>query len=157
VIDLQTGKRIEPDIGCLAAEMEWAPNGRAIAVGGRLYRRPVSVLCWVRIPEGDSRMLDTLPVFSRYRDFAWSPNSRSLVVTRVTAIDSEEMPTASDLWIFERDGLRCPLTETAGVMETRPRWVDSSRILYLAEGNPGSSGQSARLRALAVARNRSQK
>jgi hypothetical protein len=152
VVDVRTGKRLDPDLGCLATEMEWSPDGSAIAIGGRLPRRPVSVLSWVSIPRGDSRMLDTLPVFAGYEELAWSPDSRALIVTRVTATDHYEEPIASDLWIFEADGLRCPLTETSDVMETRPLWIDSNRILYMTTRGLSSAEQAAQLRVLAITR-----
>lgn len=151
IVDVRTGKRLEPELGCMASEMVWAPDGRALAVGGRLYGKPVSVLCWVSLPEGNSRMLDTLPVFAAYKEFAWSPDSRALVVTRVTATDGHEEPVASDLWILEENGLRCPLTATADVMETEPHWLDPSRVLFRREDGSASEAAS-RLRVLTIQR-----
>jgi hypothetical protein len=69
-------------------------------------------------------------VFTDYADIAWSPDSRSLAVARITATDSEENPTASDLWIFGVNASRCQLTDTPAILESRPRWIDSTNILY---------------------------
>jgi len=130
VVDVQTGKKVEPDIGCLVDTYRWSPDGRSIAVGGTLPGKSINVLCLVRLPAGTGQMLDTLPVFSAYEDLAWSPNSRALVVTRATAVDAEEENTAADLWLFDGEGRRCPLTETVGVVEESPRWLDNASILY---------------------------
>lgn len=130
VVDLKTGKAFEPDIGCQVDTYRWSPDGRSIAVGGTLPGKSVNVLCLVRLPGGASQMVDTLPVFSAYEDLAWSPNSRALVVTRTTAVNVEEENTAADLWLFDGDGRRCALTETAGVIEESPQWLDNASILY---------------------------
>jgi dipeptidyl aminopeptidase/acylaminoacyl peptidase len=130
VVDVKTGKALEPDIGCLIDTYRWSPDGRSIAVGGTLYGKSVNVLCLVRLPAGTSQMLDTLPVFSAYEDLAWSPDSRAIVVARATAVNAEEENTAADLWMFDVEGSRCPLTKTPDVIEEFPQWLNAESILY---------------------------
>ena len=134
VVDVQTGERFEPEIGCLATEMRWSPDGGFLAIGGRLYGQPVSVLSLVRLPQGQSRMVDTLVAFAAYDDFAWSPDSRSVVAAKITALNDEEDPIASDLWMFGTDGSRCQLTDTDSILESRPRWLNDHSIIYVSEG-----------------------
>ena len=130
VVDVKTGKAMEPDIGCLADTYRWSPDGRSIAVGGTLEGKSVNVLCWVRLASGTSQMLDTLPVFAAYEDLSWHPDSRALVVTRATAVNAEEENTAADLWIFDEHGRGCALTETPEVIEESPQWLDGESIVY---------------------------
>jgi dipeptidyl aminopeptidase/acylaminoacyl peptidase len=130
IVDVKTGTAVEPDIGCLVDTYRWSPDGQSIAVGGTLYGRSVNVLCLVSLPGGTSHMLDTLPVFAAYEDLTWSPDSRALVVTRVTGVNAEEEDTAADLWLFDRARQRCALTDTPGVVENEPRWLDSTSLLY---------------------------
>lgn len=129
VVDVKTGKTLEPDIGCLVDTYRWSPDGRSIAVGGTLYGKSVNVLCLVQIPAGTSQMLDTLPVFAAYEDLAWSPDSRALVVTRATAVNVEEENTEADLWLFNGER-RCALTETPDMIEESPQWLDTGSLLY---------------------------
>ena len=130
IVDVKTGKAVEPDIGCLVDTYRWSPDGRSIAVGGTLPGKSVNVLCLVRLPAGTGQMLDTLPVFAAYEDLTWSPDSRALVVTRATSVNAEEENTAADLWLFDGEGRRCALTETVGVVEESPQWIDRGSILY---------------------------
>jgi TonB family protein len=127
IIDLRTGERTEPEIGCLADEMEWSPDGRWLAVAGTHYRQPVTVLCVVSARGGESVMLTDC------NDFDWSPESRAIVVTRVTATTLDDGPIASDLWLFEPNGMRCQLTTTNFVLEGRPRWIGPTTIVYAAK------------------------
>lgn len=130
VVDVKTGKALEPDIGCLVDTYRWSPDGRSIAVGGTLYGKSVNVLCLVRLPGGTSQMLDTLPVFAAYEDLTWAPNSRAFVVTRASAVNAEEENTAADLWLFDLERRRCALTETPDAIEESPQWLDATSLLY---------------------------
>lgn len=130
IVDLKTGKTSDPDIGCMVDTYRWSPDGRSIAVGGTLYGKSVNVLCWISLPSGASRMLDTLPVFAAYEDLTWSPDSRALVVTRATAVNAEEENTAAELWLFDSEGRRCALTNTPDKIEESPRWLNGDSILY---------------------------
>ena len=152
VIDVKSGKALEPEIGCLVDTYRWSPDGRSIAVGGTLYGRSVNVLCWVRLPTGESRMLDTLTVFAAYEDLAWSPDSRVLVVTRVTAVDAEEEATAADLWIFDGEGHRCPLTKTDNLIEEEPRWINNSDILITQRPSASGAHEPSERRVITVTR-----
>lgn len=145
VVDVKSGKRFEPDIGCLVDTYCWSPDGRSIAVGGTLYGKSVNVLAWVQVSTGATRMLDTLPVFAAYEDLTWSPNSHALVVTRASAVSAEEENTAADLWLFDSEGGRCILTSTPETVEEAPKWLDAGSILYsshrFAKGVSGPTEQ----------------
>jgi hypothetical protein len=90
----------------------------------------MEALYWIEIPSGRVRLLDTLTVFSEYTDLTWSPDSRALVVTRVTAVEVEGEPTASDLWLFDSSGQRCQLTRTSDYIESESKWLDAKQVLY---------------------------
>lgn len=104
-----------------------------------------SVLCWVRLPSGESRIVDTLNAFAGYEELTWSPDSRALVATRVTETEHHGEVLASDIWLFEWDGQRCRLTDTKDFIESEPKWIDSTTILYSrrATGEP-DNGRSER-------------
>jgi Tol biopolymer transport system component len=148
VVDVKTGKALEPEIGCLVDTYRWSPDGRSIAVGGTLYGKPVNVLCLVRLAAGTSQMLDTLPVFAAYEDLTWSPNSRALVVTRASAVNAEEETTAADLWLFDGEGRRCALTETPDLIEESPQWLDNASILYSFHSSKAGATRSTEQRVL---------
>lgn len=95
-------------------------------------------------------MLDTLPVFTDYNDFAWSPDSRSLVGTRVTSVDPEGESPAADIWLFEANGTKCQLMNTADAVESHARRIDSTRIVYKARPTLAHSDRTARLRVLTI-------
>jgi hypothetical protein len=129
VVDVATGRRTEPELGATVATFEWAPDSKAIAVGGVLYGKPVNVLCIVSLPSGKTQTIDTLGVFSDY-ELAWSPDSRHLVVPRPTEVSHQEEVLAADLWIFDRAGHRCRLTNTPDFVESKPQWIDATRLQY---------------------------
>lgn len=153
IVDVKTGKAIEPDIVSLAARYQWSPDGQSIAVTGTLPGRPVNVLSWVHLTTGESRMLDTLPVFGAYENLAWSPNSRALVVSRISAVDALEEATAADLWIFDERGNRCALTTSQEFIEEHPNWINDHDILTTLR-SAGRRGQPSEDRVLSVTQTR---
>jgi dipeptidyl aminopeptidase/acylaminoacyl peptidase len=90
----------------------------------------MNALYWVHLPSGRTSLLDTLTVFSDYEDITWSPDSRALVVTRVTATEVEGEPTASDLWLFDSSGQRCELTKTKDYLESEPKWINGKAVVF---------------------------
>lgn len=108
LIGVQTGDSLAPGVPCRVESYRWSPDGRSLAVATLLPHSDKSALYWVQIPSGRARLLDTLTVFSEYLDLTWSPDSRALVATRVTATEIEGEVTASDLWLFDSSGARCP-------------------------------------------------
>lgn len=119
-----------PDLPCRAENYRWSPDSRSLAVAALLPHSDMEALYWVHVPSGRADLLDTLTVFSEYADLTWSPDSRALVVTRVTATEVEGEPTASDLWLFDSDGQRCQLTRTGDYIESEPKWTDATHVLY---------------------------
>lgn len=152
IVDVRTGATIEPDLGCLVDNFQWSPNGKSIAVGGTLPARSVNVLCWYQLAAGKSRMLDTLPVFASYEQFAWSPDSRELVVSRITAVDAEGQATAADLWIFDEQGNRCALTNSHELVEEEPSWITNHDILVTLRPTAGSPQATSERIVMSVSR-----
>jgi hypothetical protein len=108
---------------------KWSPDSRSLAVAG-LRERDVNTLFWVRIPSFTVTVLDTLPVFADYEDLSWSPDSRALVTTRITANDHVGIVFASEICLFTADGQSCQLTDTRHFVECEPKWINAERILY---------------------------
>lgn len=131
IVDVASGRTVEPEFGAVVSKLRWAPDGRSIAVSGQLYGTPTSVLAWVDVPSGRARILDTLKVHADY-DLSWSPDSRFLAVSRPTELTSEEEVVRADLWVFERNGTRCRLTNSPEP-EVEPGWVDTRRLLFHRE------------------------
>lgn len=132
LVDVATGRTLEPSIGCAAMNFAWSPNGKHIAVEGPIHGSSRRGLCRVAFPSLATAMLDTLSVMSNYH-FSWSPDSRYLVADRATKLDRHEEVVASDLWIFEEDLRKCRLVGTSSFVETEPRWVDGATIRYLRQ------------------------
>jgi Tol biopolymer transport system component len=143
VVDVASGRTLEPEFGAVVSKFKWSPDSKSIAVSGILYGKPTCVLVWVSLPSGRARILDTLKVHADY-DFSWSPNSRLLAVSRPTALNSYEEVTRADLWLFDRLGRKCQLTTTDDP-ETAPAWIDETRLSYEREswrgGEPGASSR----------------
>jgi len=130
LISPRSDDSLVPSLPCRVESYRWSPNSRSLAVVALLPLSDMEALYWIEIPSGGVRLLDTLAVFSEYEDPTWSPDSRALVVTRVTATEVEGEPTASDLWLFDSSGQRCPLTRTSDYIESEPKWLDGKRVLY---------------------------
>jgi dipeptidyl aminopeptidase/acylaminoacyl peptidase len=130
IIGVTTDDSLSPDVPCSVENYRWSPDGRSLAVAAVLPRSDMNALYWVHIPSGSAILLDTLTVFSDYSDLTWSPDSRALVVTRVTATEIEGDPTASDLWLFDSGGQRCQLTKTKDCLESEPKWINVKQLLY---------------------------
>jgi len=119
-----------PNVPCRAENYRWSPDSRSLAVAALLPHSDMQALYWIEIPSGRARLLDTLTVFSDYQDLTWSPDSRAVVVTRVTDVEVEGEPLASDLWLFDSSGRRCQLTRTSDYIESEPKWIDAKHVLY---------------------------
>jgi Tol biopolymer transport system component len=130
IIDPRSNQSLVPNLPCRVDNYRWSPDGRSLAVATLLPNSDMSALYWVHLPSGRASLLDTLTVFSDYEDITWSPDSRALVVTRVTATEVEGEPTTSDLWLFDSSGQRCQLTRTSDFIESEPKWIDARHVLY---------------------------
>lgn len=130
LIGVRTGDSLAPDVPCRVENYRWSPDGRSLAVAALLPHSDMNALYWVHLPSGRCSLLDTLTVFSDYEDITWSPDSRALVVTRVTATEVEGEPTASDLWLFDSSGQRCELTKTKDYLESEPKWVNGKAVVF---------------------------
>jgi Tol biopolymer transport system component len=128
VVDVESGRKVEPEFGALVSKFRWSPDSKSIAVSGILYGRPACVLVWVSVPSGQARILDTLNVHTDY-EFSWSPDSRLLAVSRPTALNTYEEVTSAELWLLDHLGRKCRLTSTNDP-ETAPAWIDSSRLSF---------------------------
>jgi dipeptidyl aminopeptidase/acylaminoacyl peptidase len=132
VVELASGREVEPRIGCFAMNYSWSPNAQYLAIEGPLFGGTRRGLCRVEFPSLDVVMLDTLPVMSNYH-VTWSPDSRYLVTDRATSLDRYEDVTASDLWLFDEHLRRCRLTSTTAIVESEPKWIDATRIQFTRE------------------------
>ena len=108
---------------------KWAPDGRWIAVtatagsSGRTYLALVSAI------DGRVHVADTVRVVTDY-EFSWSPDSRVLAFSRVTALNAYEEPKAADIWLVVPGRRPCPLVVSSDYVETQPRWVAADRLRY---------------------------
>jgi len=83
----------------------------------------------VSVPSASILKVDSLSILSDF-EFSWSPNSRHLAVTSPESMDSNEEPTAADLWILSDHGRRrCRVNNTLNYVEHRPMWVTDSTLL----------------------------
>ncbi len=139
VVDVASGRTFEPDIGVAVMTFRWAPDGRAIAVNGVRYGRAVNALCLVNLPSGESRILDTLAVFSDY-EFGWSPDSRTLAAVRPTDVSPDEEVARSELWLFDIAGRKCRIVGTREYIERNPRWIDTARLQFDRVSAGGGGG-----------------
>src|SRR2546428_8218955 len=108
---------------------QWCADSRWIAAGGALEERPRGVLALISVAANTSHVVDTLRVLADY-DIAWSPDSRRVALGRPTAIDSDEEVIASDLWLLDTAGWRCPLIVDPEFVDSAPRWLDAHRLRY---------------------------
>lgn len=130
VIGARSNESLVPNLPCHAENYRWSPDSRSLAVTALLPHSDMEALYWVKIPSGRPVLLDTLTVFSEYEDLTWSPDSRALVVARVTSVEVEGEVTASDLWLFESEGQGCQLTSTPDYIESEPKWIDATHLVY---------------------------
>lgn len=128
IIDLDGSHLLQPLVGVNVMGFKWSPDGKRIAVTATLPKQPRSVLAVVTLPR-QATLSDTLGVLADY-EFDWSPDSRTLAVARPTAIDADEEVTASDLWIVDTSGRKCPLVVGPEFAEVTPRWIDGHNLRY---------------------------
>lgn len=138
VVDVASRRTLRPEFGALVSRFRWAPDSRTLAVAGVLYGRPTCVLVLVSIPSGQVRVVDTLSIHADY-DFSWSPDSRLLVVSKPTSVNQYEEVAAADLWLFDRRGGKCRLTDTPEA-EREPHWIAPTRLLFEV---PSGNGEDA--------------
>lgn len=120
---------LQPLRGVNVMDFKWSPDSKHFAVTATLPKQPRSVLALVALPRA-SAVYDTSRVLADY-EFDWSPDSRLLAIVRPTAIDADEEVTASDLWLMDVTGKRCPLIVGPDFVETAPKWIDSRHLRYM--------------------------
>ena len=126
----RAGKRVsQPLRNFNVMGFSWSPNSKWIAAAGALAKAPRGILALVAVAAQRSQVVDTLQVLADY-EVAWAPSSATLVVSRPTAIDSEDEVTAADLWAFDTHGTKCPLLLTPDFVESAPHWVNARRLRY---------------------------
>ena len=130
ILDRTTGRRIEPQLGgCVSLFPQWSPDGRWLAVMEQPCSMATRRLWIVSVPSASILKVDSLSILSDF-EFSWSPNSRHLAVTSPESMDSNEEPTAADLWILSDHGRRrCRVNNTLNYVEHRPMWVTDSTLL----------------------------
>jgi len=143
VIDLASGKRIDPLPKAMLGGVKWSRDSRHLAFDVRMpfdARRSSdeASLHVISFPEDTMALLDTSMTFGDY-DFDWSPDSRWLAVARPAGSFHYGDYDLSELWIFSRSGeVRCKVVERASWETMALAWVADRRILldryFLREG-----------------------
>jgi Tol biopolymer transport system component len=108
---------------------KWAPDGRWIAVTATAGSSGRTYLALVSAVDGRVHLADTVRVVTDY-EFSWSPDSRVLAFSRVTALNAYEEPKAADIWLVVPGRRPCPLVVSSDYVETQPRWVASNRLRF---------------------------
>lgn len=132
IVDLATNSVVRPACELMGVRLKWSPDGKWLALDGRVREELVSVLWVMNTATGACAVLDTMAVYATY-DFGWSPDSRSLAVTRPSRLGKDEGVVAADLWLFNLDRTRCRLRATPHAVERNPRWLDARRIVFREE------------------------
>jgi len=132
VVDVATDNVTTPTCELMGTRLKWSPDGKWLAIDGRVSEKTVSVLWIMNTSTGACVVLDTMAVYAAY-DFGWSPDSRSLAVSKPSRLGEDEGVVAADLWLFNLDRTRCRLRATPHAVERNPRWLDARRIVYREE------------------------
>lgn len=143
VVDLASGKRIDPLPKAMLESVKWSRDSRHLAFDARTpfdARRSYdeASLHVISFPECAVSLVDTTMTFGSY-DFVWSPDSRWLAVARPAGSFHYGDYDLSELWIFSRSGeVRCKVVDRASWETTALAWVADRRILldryFLREG-----------------------
>lgn len=138
--DRKTGKRIEPRIGGhVSAFPKWSPDGNWLAVMEQPSGLGRKHLWALSVTDTSLFFVDSLDFLSDF-EFDWSPNSGLLAIAKPESIDSNEEPTAADLWIYSTfRRTHCRVTSTVSDVEHRPMWVTDSTLLV--ESNRRENGR----------------
>lgn len=132
ILTLATDSIVGPACDLMGTHLKWSPNGRWLAIDGRVPEKPMSLLWLMETSTGRCVVLDTMAVYATY-DFGWSPDSRSLAVSKPSRLAEDEGVVAADLWLFNTDGTRRRLRSTPHAVERDPRWIDAKRIIFREE------------------------
>lgn len=129
IVERRTGRVRQPLRSFNVMGFKWSPDGHWIAAAGAMQKRPRGILALVSVAANSSHVVDTLRVLADY-EISWSPDSRAIALGRPTAIDADEEVIASDLWLLDTAGRRCPLIVDPEFVESAPRWLDAHRLRY---------------------------
>jgi tricorn protease-like protein len=147
VIDLASGKRIDPLPKAMLESVKWSPDSRYLAFDARTSYGDEASLRVISFPEDTMSILDTTATPGEY-DFVWSPDSRWLAVARPAGSFHYGDYDLSELWIVSRSGnVRCAVIDAACWEMLALAWVADGRIVldraFLHEGEEDVESQEA--------------
>jgi hypothetical protein len=146
IIDLASGKRTDPFPSANTEGETWSPDSRYLACEIRPTYGDAASVYAISFPEAEVSLLDTTATFGEY-DFAWSPDSRWLAVSRPAGSFHYGDNSFAALWIISRSGdVRCEVVNADNWQEDALAWLSDRRIAlnryFLRESEEGveSSG-----------------
>ena len=134
LVEVESGRVTLPDLGAQISEYRWSPDARFLALELTSAQGGFTVLGFFSLSTQAFTPVDTLTLFADY-DFSWSPDARTLAVSKPTFTDREheDEVTQGDLWLMDVTGTRCRLVEGKGFIAAQPRWIDSTRVRYVRD------------------------
>ena len=148
IVDAASGVAVLADTSLAVTDYKLSPGSKMVAADGPALGTSLSVLSVVRVADGATTPVDTTIPLGGH-EYSWSPDSRWLVFSRPTKLDSHEEVTAADLWITEvRRGAKCPLQKTPDRVESRPQWVGTKAIRCLPGPRQSHTADENRARVL---------
>jgi hypothetical protein len=131
---MASGRLWRPEFAGQLEAYTWSPDSRWLALEIADPRGGFTVLGFFSLANRSFQPVDTLTLFASY-DVAWSPDSRTLAVSKPTYTDraNEDEVTQSDLWLMNLSRARCRLVEGRGFLAAAPRWIDSTHARYVRE------------------------
>ena len=134
LVEMASGRLWRPELGGQLEEYKWSPDSRGLALELADPRGGFTVLGYFSLAAKSFQPVDTLKLSASY-DVAWSPDSRTLAVSKPTYTDrdNEDEVTQSDLWLMSLPRARCRLVEGKGFLAAAPRWIDSAHVRYVRD------------------------
>jgi hypothetical protein len=134
LVEMPSGRLSLPELPGGLGNYKWSPDSRCLALELADPMGGFTVLGFFSLATRSFQAMDTLTLFADY-DFAWSPDSRTLAVSKPTYTDrdNEDEVTQADLWLMSLSGGRCRLVEGKGFLATGPRWIDATRVRYVRD------------------------
>ena len=134
LVEVPSGRVHLPDLDAQIAEYRWSPDSRHLALEVTSAQGGLTVLGIYSLATGAFTPLDTLALLAEYQ-FSWSPDARTLAVSKPTWTDREheDEVTQADIWLIDISGARCRLVEGKDFIAGQPRWIDSTHVCYEKE------------------------
>jgi Tol biopolymer transport system component len=134
LVEMTSGRLWRPELGGQLEEYKWSPDSRWLALELADPMGGFTVLGFFSLAAGSFQPVDTLTLFASY-DVAWSPDSRTLAVSKPTYTDrdNEDEVTQSDVWLMSLSKARCRLVEGRGFLAAAPRWIDSTHVRFVRD------------------------